>query len=199
MELCVSMNDIFVSKLSFLFMYIRSIIKKAGENTIEEIYEYEDTDAAIGNILDKYGNSILRLAYSYLHNMSDAEDILQDTLIKYMEKAPGFECEEHKKAWLLRVASNLSKNKIEYNNIRKTDELSDELEEENREELTFVWDAVKQLPDKYREAVHLFYYEGYSTRQIAEILNRNESSIRSDLKRGRDRLRGILKEAYDFE
>ena len=149
--------------------------------------------------LDTYGNAILRCAYSYLHNMADAEEVLQDTLPKLLTAAPNFESEEHKKAWLLRVAANLSKNRIEYNALRTSDELSDELAEEGREDLSFVWDAVRQLPVQYREAVHLFYYEGLSTRQIASVLDRSEATIRSDLHRGREQLKRILKEAYDFE
>ena len=82
------------------------------------------TDEEIERAFDTHGNSILRLAYSYLHNMEDAKDILQETLIRYMDKAPVFENASHEKAWLLRVAANLSKNKIDYNNIRKTDELN---------------------------------------------------------------------------
>ncbi len=155
--------------------------------------------SSIEKILDTYGNTILRLAYSYLHNMSDAEDILQDTLIKYMQSAPVFLTESHKKAWLLHVAANLSKNKIDYNRIRETDELEETLVAEEREDLSFVWEAVKALPDKYREVIHLYYQEGYSTKEISKILNRNESSVRSDLKRGREALKTVLKEAYDFE
>ncbi|SDB02069.1 RNA polymerase sigma-70 factor, ECF subfamily [Butyrivibrio sp. INlla16] len=155
--------------------------------------------ARAGEILEKYGNNILRVAYSYLHNMSDAEDIVQDTLIQYIRKAPYFENEKHEKAWLLTVAANLSKNKIDYINVRKADELSEELVAENKEELAFVWEAVKQLPEKYREVVHLFYQEGYSTKDIAGILNRKESTVRSDLNRARGQLKNILKEAYDFE
>lgn len=148
--------------------------------------------------LDQYGNAILRLAYSYLHNMSDAEDILQDTLLKYMQSAPVFENAQHEKAWLLCVASNLCKNKLSYNKIRETDELLETLTAEEREDLSFVWNAVKKLPEKYREAIHLYYEEGYSTREISRILNRRESTVRSDLKRGRERLKEILKEEYDF-
>lgn len=70
---------------------------------------------------------------------------------------------------------------------------------EEREDLSFVWEAVKELPDKYREVIHLHYYEGYPTAHIAKILKRNESTIRSDLRRGRERLKEVLKEAYDFE
>lgn len=156
----------------------------------------------VGNIeklLDMYGNNILRLAYSYLHDMSDAEDILQDTLIKYMQSAPAFLTESHKKAWLLRVATNLSKNKISYNRIRETDELEETLIAEEREDLSFVWEAVSNLPTRYREVIHLYYQEGYPTKEISKILNRNESSVRSDLKRGREALKKVLKEAYDFE
>ena len=148
--------------------------------------------------LDQYGNAILRLAYSSLHNMSDAEDILQDTLLKYMQSAPVFENAQHEKAWLLCVASNLCKNKLSYNKIRETDELLETLTAEEREDLSFVWNAVKKLPEKYREAIHLYYEEGYSTREISRILNRRESTVRSDLKRGRERLKEILKEEYDF-
>lgn len=103
-------------------------------------------------IINTYGNSIMRLAYSYLHNMSDAEDILQETLIKYVKTAPKFENDSHEKAWLMTVAANLSKNKIDYNRIRTTDELQDTLVAEERENLSFVWEAVKQLPSKYTYA-----------------------------------------------
>jgi len=152
-----------------------------------------------GQIIDLYGDKVLRLAYSYVHNMSDAEDILQDTLIQYIKAAPSFESSEHEKAWILRVAANISKNKIRYNNYRETDELMEELVAEDEEDLSFVWDAVKQLPEKYREVIHLFYEEGFSTGEISKILKRKESTVRSDLLRGREKLKSILKEAYDFE
>lgn len=97
------------------------------------------------------------------------------------------------------MAANLSKNRIEYNALRTSDELSDELAEEGREDLSFVWDAVKELPVQFREVVHLHYYEGYSTEEIAKILQRNPSTVRSDLRRGREKLKTILQEGYDFE
>ncbi|MEA4972164.1 MAG: sigma-70 family RNA polymerase sigma factor [Candidatus Metalachnospira sp.] len=150
-------------------------------------------------LLKEYGNSILRLAYSYVHNMSDAEDILQDTLIQYIKACPEFEAPVNEKAWLMRVAGNLSKNKIKYNSIRTADELSEQLQSNEAEDLSFVWDAVKELPTKYSEVIHLYYYEGYSTAQIAEILSKNEQTVRSLLQRGRSRLKAVLKEVYDFE
>jgi RNA polymerase sigma factor (sigma-70 family) len=153
-------------------------------------------------LLDSYGNAVLRLAYSYVHNMADAEDILQETLIKYLQTKPVFTTQEHQRAWLLRVAANLCKNKLDYNRLRQTDdidELADTLANENRSDLAFIWQTVKDLPASYRDAIHLYYYEGYSTSEIAGILDRNESSIRSDLRRGRARLKELLKEVYDFE
>lgn len=150
-------------------------------------------------ILDKYGDRLLRVAYSYLHNMSDAEDILQETLIRFIQSAPEFKDENHEKAWLITVASNLSKNKIKYNKIREADELDEGLVAKNEEDLSFVWEAVKSLPEKQREVIHLFYQEGYSTTEISGILDRKESTVRSDLLRARKQLKKILKEAYDFE
>lgn len=93
--------------------------------------EKQDERAAVNQkaeeLLKDYGNSILRMAYAYLHNMSDAEDILQETLIQYLQTAPVLENPAHEKAWLLKVAANLSKNRIDYNRIRQTDELEETL------------------------------------------------------------------------
>ncbi len=150
-------------------------------------------------ILDTYGDTILRYAYSYLHNQSDTEEVLQDTLIQFLKTRPVFESDEHEKAWLLRVAGNLCKNRLKYNSLRQTDELREELIAEQREDLSFIWDAVQALPVQYREVIHLFYREGYSTREISQILGRKEATIRSDLSRGHGKLKELLKEAYDFE
>ncbi len=169
------------------------------DGAAEQAISRADINRRAEKILDTYGNSILRYAYSYLHNMSDAEEVLQDTLVQFLKTAPVFENRQHEKAWLLRVAGNLSKNRLEYNKIRMTDELNDELVAENREDLSFVWDAVKALPENYQEVIHLFYYEGYSTKQIAKLLQKKEATVRSDLHRGREKLKAVLKEAYDFE
>lgn len=145
-------------------------------------------------LLDRHGESILRLAYSYLHNQSDAEDILQDTLIQYLRTAPVLESPAHEKTWLLRVAGNLSKNLLRAQGYRQADQLEETLVAQEREDLSYVWEAVKALPVPYREAIHLFYYEGYSTAQIAQILDQKESTVRSRLKRGREKLKPLLEE-----
>ena len=158
-----------------------------------------EVNARAEKLLDAYGDLLLRYAYSYLHNMADAEEVLQDTLVQFLKTAPVFLNKAHEKAWLLRVAANLSKNRLSYNKLRQTDELNEELTAEGREDLSFVWDAVKELPVQFREVIHLHYYEGYSTEEIAKILGRNPSTVRSDLRRGREKLKTILQEGYDFE
>ena len=180
-------------------------VKDENRQNMVEKEEWEarmhqaETNGRAEMILTRFGDSILRYAYTYLHNMSDAEEVLQDTLVQFLKTAPEFESENHEKAWLLRVAANLSKNRIRYNKLRETDELNEELVAEEREDLSFVWEAVKSLPVKYREVIHLFYHEGYQTAQIAKILGRNESTVRSDLRRGREKLKEVLKGEYDFE
>ena len=165
----------------------------------------EEIEREAEEILSTIGNSILRLALSYLHNIEDAEDILQETMIKFVTVRPVFESDTHRKAWLMRVASNLAKNRIDYNKVRDTMELNEEIVGEVQEDLDqgdeykAIWDAVRSLPVHQREAIHLFYQEGYSTAEIANITGRREATVRSDLKRARDRLREMLKEANDFE
>ena len=112
----------------------------------EEEAVRQTANAQAARMLDAYGNSILRLAYSYLHNQSDAEEVLQDTLLQFLRTAPVLESPQHEKAWLLRVAANLSKNRLKYNRLRSADELRDTLAAEQREDLSFVWEAVKALP-----------------------------------------------------
>lgn len=159
----------------------------------------EDVNQRAERYLSAHGDAILRLAYSYVHNQADAEDILQETLIRVLTAGVQLETPSHERAYLLRTCANLSKNHLKAAKLRETDELNDELVAEEREDLSFVWEAVKALPERQREAVHLFYQEGYATGEIAAILGRKESTVRSDLRRGRERLREILKEAYDFE
>lgn len=158
------------------------------------------TEQKVSYLFDTYGDAVLRAAYAYLHNMDDAEDVLQDTFVQYLRAEPIFESSAHEKAWLLRVAINLSKNKLNSTWYKRTDALTEAYPcAELDDELTCVWDAVRSLPLKYREPIHLFYHEGYSTAEIAGILEMKEATVRSLLHRGRGMLKEILQEAYDFD
>ena len=150
------------------------------------------------NFMKQYGNQVLRMAYAYVHNMDEAEDILQETLIKILEVKLESDNEEYIKAYFLRTASNIAKNHISANKRHETDELNEELVAEEKADLSFVWEAVKSLTDTQRDVIHLFYEEGYQTVEIADILGRKEATVRSDLKRAREKLKVILKEVYDF-
>ncbi|MGI5894034.1 MAG: RNA polymerase sigma factor [Candidatus Merdivicinus sp.] len=181
-----------------LFDWIIRIVKIENQISVLKVSREQINNQA-EQYLTEYGNSILRFAYSYLHDMDDAEEILQEAMIQFLKYAPSFENENHAKAWFLRVTANLSKNRIRYNRHRATDELNEMIVAEQKEDLSFVWEAVKSLPLNYREVIHLFYQEGYTTTQIAEILGRKESTIRSHLLRGRSKLKEILREEYDFD
>ncbi len=150
-------------------------------------------------ILKQYGNSIYRLAYMYVKNTADAEEILQDTILQLLRYEPKFESEAQEKSWLLKTCVNLSLNRIRHNKRFDYEELDERIAGSEDKDLSFVWDAVKQLPEKQRIIVHLFYEEGFSTKEIAQIVHRLEGSVRSDLTRARKQLKVILKEAYDYE
>ena len=102
-------------KIGQIFAVIR---KETEQKKAVKIAGKQKAEVLAERILDVYGDAVLRLTYTYVHNMSDAEDILQETLIRYLENRPVFENEKHEKGWLFRVAANLSKNKIAYNKIR---------------------------------------------------------------------------------
>lgn len=180
------------------FFSARLLAVAESVDEIQRAVSREIINQQAERLLTNHGDAVLRMAYSYLHNMADAEEILQDTLVQFLKAAPTLESREHEKAWFLHVAANLCRNRLKYNTIRQTDELADDLAAEGRSDLLFVWDAVKSLPEKYREVVHLYYYEGYQTAEIAKMLGMKEPTVRSNLARGREKLKSILKEAYDF-
>ena len=156
------------------------------------------TDEIISRDLDDYGDMILRHAYSYMKNIHDAEDILQDVFVQLMKNIDIFQGNDHKKSWLITVTRNMCKNKLKSSWFKSREELI-ELPYYDEYKNDDIIEAVMKLPLKYREVIHLFYYEDYSTAQIAEIVNKKESTIRSLLHRGRNILKKMLKEGYDFE
>lgn len=157
-------------------------------------------DDLVREIIEAEGNTIYRLAYSYLKNSYDAEDILQDVLLQYLKTKQAFESKEHRRAWFLRVTSNLCKNRLKsaYRKLSALEEDIPYIQDFTKEE-SEVFHAVQHLPVKYREVIFLFYYEGYHTEEIARILQKKDATIRSLLSRARKKLKVSLKEAYDFD
>lgn len=103
--------------------------------------------AQLSQLYDRWGTAVFRAAYAYLHNKSDAEDVLQDTFLQYMRTSPELESPAHEKAWLLRVAINLSKNKLNSAWFKRTDTLKESYPcADLGSNLAFMWDSVRALP-----------------------------------------------------
>ncbi|MGN1350691.1 MAG: sigma-70 family RNA polymerase sigma factor [Anaerovoracaceae bacterium] len=152
--------------------------------------------------VDAYGDMILRLSYTYLNNSADAEDAVQEVFLKIVEKMPVFQDETHEKAWIVRTTINICKNKRKLfwrKNVGSLDEAPETAVTDQYSADSEVLQAVLHLPEKYRTVIYLYYYEEYSTREIADLTGKKESTVRSLMKRAREKLKAVLKEAYDFE
>lgn len=150
------------------------------------------TNENFTGIYDLMKNSVYSVAYSYMQNSNDASDIMQETFIKLLESKQQFNNAEHVKAWLLRVCSNACKNALRDKKNHGETELFDDISSNDKEVDTSVLEEVQRLPEKYRIPIHLFYYEDYSVKKIAEVLDISESAAKLRLKRGRDMLRKVL-------
>ena len=155
----------------------------------------------ITELTEKYADAVLRLSYTYLKNMADAEDVVQDVFLRIMDKQPEFNDEKHEKAYIMKTAVNMCKNKIGlfWNKNRCSIDTVKEAEAPEKDSNESVRKAVFSLPAKYRIAVHMYYYEGYKTADIARTTGRTETAVRSVLMRARNKLKEMLKEEYDFE
>lgn len=149
----------------------------------------------------KYGDRIFSAAFSICQNRDDANDVVQMTFFKYYTMDLDYDSENHIKAWLLRVAVNQAKDLVKsfwHRNKVQWEEYMNDLPFEQEED-SRLFDAVMRLPKKYRIAIHLFYYEDYSVREIAEILNCREGTVKSQLNRGRKLLKSMLLEEWNDE
>lgn len=150
------------------------------------------TPAELEQVMDTYGTMVYRLAYSRLRCVSDAEDLYQEVFLRYFQKRPQFESEDHRRAWLLRVTINCTKNHFASAWFRHTVPLEECAAFEAPEERKLD-EALRCLSAKDRTLLHLFYYEGLSAREIGQLLNRRESTVRTQLTRARGRLAKIVK------
>lgn len=150
----------------------------------------QETNRAI----ERYSDTVRRLCAVYLKNEADTEDIFQTVFLKYVLSSVSFESEEHEKAWFIRVTTNACKDLLKsffHSRITSLDGLLEkpgEMQDDHRE----VLEAVLSLPKKYREAVYLHYYEGYTAPEISQILGRKVNTIYTLLTRSRQMLREKL-------
>jgi len=141
--------------------------------------------------LSCHGDAVYRLALARTGHKQDAEDVTQTTFLRYaetLEKGTKFDSQEHVKAWLFRVVINQSKNLFASAWFRHRAVLTEEItfSQDSYREIYF---AVQALPEKYRTVIHLYYYEGYSIKEISQLLGKKENTVKSLLKRGREQLR----------
>ncbi len=160
-----------------------------------------DINIYISSAVERYSDMVYRTACHALNDLHSAEDITQEVFLKLMQALPDFESDEHEKAWLLRVTLNMCASLNRRKKAHPETEL-DETPEASYEEKfgeSSVMAAVKSLPEKYRTAVYLYYFEGYKIAEISSITSQNPNTVASLLKRARERLKNILKEEFDCE
>lgn len=159
------------------------------------------SDKEFDRIVRQYADMVYRVALSYAKTPHDAEDVVQTTFMKLLIGQKEFQDEEHIRRWLIRVAVNEC-NSLWSSFWRKNVDYTEELAAEPEfsiEEKQDLYQAVVNLPPKCRIVVHLFYYEEYSTKEIAELLHMREATVRTRLVRARKLLRQQLKEAWEDE
>ena len=148
------------------------------------------TDEYIARVVHSHSDSMLRAAYSVVHCTADAEDAVQEAFVRLMTKAPDFRDSEHEKAWLLRVTINIARN------IRRAKARECLPAEEDTPSApppdSDLLQLVLALPEKYSTVIHLYYYEGYSIKEIADILRLPPATVGTRLARGRALLRSDM-------
>ncbi len=154
-----------------------------------------DNIGSIEAIVNTYGNILYRLCYVILKNESDAEDVVQETIIKYLEKKPSLASYEHTKAWLITVAKNKCKDMLRYKKRHFHVDIDEMIETPTTSSDAGVLDALMTLPEKFRLVLILYYVEEYKVEEIAKIIGKTSSAVKMRLQKGRQ----LLKEKYTKE
>ena len=152
-----------------------------------------DSEKDIRETVIKYSDTLYKVCIVILCNEHDVQDAIQDTFCRYLEKKPEFRDEEHEKAWLIRVATNICRDMIRFR-IRHPKVAIDEVEStlvapEQKETLK----ELLELPVKHKTVIYLHYVEGYPIKEIADILGITESAVKSRLLRGRKQMRDTVR------
>ena len=161
---------------------------KGGEN-MDPTQDRDSPEA----VIRRYSDMVYRLAFARTGNRSDAEDLYQEVFLRYLTRAPAFTSEDHRKAWLLRVAVNCA-NRFHTAPWRKRTEPLSEALSVPAPEGEDLWEELRRLPEKDRTVLHLYYYEDMTTEEIAQMLDRNPATVRSQLLRARAKLKKLLVE-----
>ena len=146
-------------------------------------------------LAETYADAILRLSYTYLKSTHDAQDICQTVFVKLLAEPRIFETPEHERSYVLRMAANACKDLLKIPWRKRTCGL-EACAQIPAPEATdgSLLEAVEQLPPHYRAVIYLYYYEGYSANEIAQMLGEKPATVATRLSRGRDKLRTQLEQ-----
>ena len=155
----------------------------------------ENTAKSFEETYRRYFAMVYRVSFSYMKNEADTEDVVADVFSKLLKSNMVFMSDEHEKAWLLRTAINGCKDSLKHW-WRKRESIADfeNLQGSSHLHVDETLVAVMNLPKRYKDVVYLYYYEGYTTEQIAEMIQIPHSTIRSHLREARNILKGVLED-----
>ena len=168
-------------------------VLKRPDETFQKGLLKDMTDEKFLQAYDMFRNTVFSVIYSYTKSADDAAELSQDTFIRLYTYDGLFYSDEHMKAWLIRVAINICNNHFRSRKHISSSPVPEDLPSEEQQEIDELINVVMELPEKYRLPIHLFYYEEYSITEISEILGLNESTVKTRLKRGRDKLKKVLR------
>ena len=151
------------------------------------------SEAEFDAALAQYADTVYRLAFAYTRNRADADDVFQEVFLRYFRRAPAFETEEHRKAWLLRVTINRAKSCLSCRVLHGPPQAEGAVPFSAPASME-LHEALSKLAPKYRTVIHLFYYEGYTAEEIGALLHRKPATVRTQLTRARRRLASLLQD-----
>lgn len=150
--------------------------------------------------MEEYRAMLFRLAYSCTGDLSCCDDIVQEAFVKLYLRAKPFPSDEGRKAWLIRITINLSKNHVKSGYFRHRTEIPENIcADDERDEVLALEEAMKQLKPEYRAVIHLHYYMGYTAAEIGDILHISTTAVTTRLQRGREKLKKYLEEENVYE
>lgn len=150
-------------------------------------------ESELEDVFERYGNTVYRLAFTYARSKADADDIFQEVFLRYYRRAPAFESEEHRKAWLLRVTINRAKSCLSRRVLHGPPQAEGAVPFSVPASME-LHEALSKLAPKYRTVIHLFYYEGYTAEEIGALLRQKPATVRTQLTRARRRLASLLQD-----
>ena len=159
----------------------------------------EERNADLELAIENYSNTLFKICFMILKDEQDTKDVLQETFITYLTRKPEFASEEHKKAWLIKVSQNKCREFLRFHKkhagipleeVEESLEITNGMNVEDREKLRLIWD----LSYKLKSVVMLYYVEGYSVKETAQILRITEASVKKRLQRARQLLGQLGKE-----